>query len=98
MNWSSGKWRWMFQFGLCVMSLGWSSVSGSFSYEIHHRFSEQVKTVLGGHGLPEMGSLDYYKALVHHDRGRRLTSNNDQKTISFAHGNSTEKISLYEKF
>ncbi|CAB62658.1 putative protein [Arabidopsis thaliana] len=90
----------MFQFGfLCAMSLGLaSSVSGSLSFEIHHRFSEQVKTVLGGHGLPEMGSLDYYKALVHRDRGRQLTSNNNnQTTISFAQGNSTEEISLYDK-
>ncbi|CAL9246788.1 unnamed protein product [Arabidopsis halleri] len=96
MNWSSGNLRWMFQFGfLCVMSLGLASfVSGSLSFEIHHRFSEQVKTVLGGHGLPEMGSLDYYKALVHRDRGRRLTSNNNQTTISFAQGNSTEEISF----
>ncbi|KAL1199751.1 Aspartyl protease family protein 1 [Cardamine amara subsp. amara] len=95
MDWSNGKLRWMFQFGFCVMSLGWtSSVSGSFSFEIHHRFSEQVKTVLGGHGLPEMGTLDYYKALVHRDRGRKLTSNNNQTTISFAQGNTTEEISF----
>lgn len=96
---SNGNLRWMFQFGfLCIMSLGLaSSVSGSLSFEIHHRFSEQVKTVLGGHGLPEMGSLDYYKALVHRDRGRRLTSNNNQTTISFAQGNSTEEISLYDQ-
>ncbi|XP_010515541.1 PREDICTED: aspartyl protease family protein 1-like isoform X1 [Camelina sativa] len=96
MVWISGKLRWMFQFGFfCVMSSGWaSSVSGSFSFEIHHRFSEQVKTVLGGHGLPVMGSLDYYKALVHRDRGRRLTSNNNQTTISFAQGNSTQEINF----
>ncbi|ANM65004.1 Eukaryotic aspartyl protease family protein [Arabidopsis thaliana] len=97
MIWSNWKLRWMFQFGfLCAMSLGLaSSVSGSLSFEIHHRFSEQVKTVLGGHGLPEMGSLDYYKALVHRDRGRQLTSNNNnQTTISFAQGNSTEEISF----
>lgn len=94
---SSSKMRWIFQFGFCVLSLGWaSSVSGSFSYEIHHRFSKQVRTVLGGHGLPEMGTLEYYTALVHRDRGRRLTSNNNQTTVSFAQGNSTQEISLYE--
>uniref|UniRef100_A0A1J3K8E3 Aspartic proteinase-like protein 1 n=1 Tax=Noccaea caerulescens TaxID=107243 RepID=A0A1J3K8E3_NOCCA len=92
---SSAKMTWIFQFGFCVLSLGWaSSVSGSFSYEIHHRFSKQVKTVLGGHGLPEMGTLEYYTALVHHDRGRRLTSNNNQTTVSFAQGNSTQEISF----
>ncbi|CAN8278743.1 unnamed protein product [Cochlearia groenlandica] len=86
---------WMLRFGLCVMSLGLvSSVSGSFSFEIHHRFSEQVKTVLGGHGLPEMGTIGYYNALVHRDRGRLLTSNNNQTTLSFAQGNSTQEISF----
>ncbi|KFK34381.1 hypothetical protein AALP_AA5G137800 [Arabis alpina] len=94
MVWSIGTLRWMIQFGLCVMSLGCVSVSGSFSFEIHHRFSEQVKTVLGGHGLPEMGTLDYYEALVHRDRGRRLTSNNNQTMVSFAQGNSTKEISF----
>ncbi|EOA25423.1 hypothetical protein CARUB_v10018764mg [Capsella rubella] len=89
----------MLQFGFffAVMSLGWaSSVSGSslISFDIHHRFSEQVKTVLGGHGLPEMGSLEFYKALVHRDRGRRLTSNNNQTTISFAQGNSTQEMNF----
>ncbi|CAH2064398.1 unnamed protein product [Thlaspi arvense] len=95
MVWSSEKLRWMLQFGFCVMSLGrCASVSGSFSFEIHHRFSEQVKTVLGGHGLPEMGTLEYYNALVHRDRGRRLTSNNNQTTVSFAQGDSTQEISF----
>ncbi|VVB05337.1 unnamed protein product [Arabis nemorensis] len=94
MIWSIGKLKWMIQFGLCFMSFGFVSVSGSFSFEIHHRFSEQVKTVLGGHGLPEMGTLDYYEALVHRDRGRRLTSNNNQTTVYFAQGNSTKEISF----
>ncbi|KAL0714108.1 hypothetical protein Bca4012_021086 [Brassica carinata] len=94
MVWSIGKLRWMFQFGLCVMSLGCASVSGSFTFQIHHRFSDQVKTVLGGHGLPEMGTLEYYETLVHRDRGRRLTSNNNQTTVSFAQGNSTKEISF----
>ena len=90
------KLRWMLQFGFCVMSLGCASVSGSFSFQIHHRFSDQVKTVLGGHGLPEMGTLEYYETLVHRDRGRRLTSNNNQTTVSFAQGNSTQEIILYD--
>ncbi|ESQ45379.1 hypothetical protein EUTSA_v10010308mg [Eutrema salsugineum] len=94
MVWTSEKLRWVLQFGFCVMSLGCASVSGSFSFEIHHRFSEQVKTVLGGHGLPEMGTLEYYNTLVHRDRGRRLTSNNNQTTVSFAQGNSTQEISF----
>ncbi|XP_056843156.1 aspartyl protease family protein 1 isoform X3 [Raphanus sativus] len=94
MVWSSWKLRWILQFGFCVMSLGYASVSGSFSFEIHHRFSDQVKTVLGGHGLPEMGTLEYYETLVHRDRGRRLTSNNNQTTVSFSQGNSTQEISF----
>ncbi|KAG2241795.1 hypothetical protein Bca52824_096362 [Brassica carinata] len=94
MVWNSWKLTWILQFGFCVMSLGCASVSGSFSFEIHHRFSDQVKTVIGGNGLPEMGTLEYYETLVHRDRGRRLTSNNNQTTVSFAQGNSTQEISF----
>ncbi|XP_010557570.1 PREDICTED: aspartyl protease family protein 1 [Tarenaya hassleriana] len=85
----------------CIISWGsWGKSEGprKLTMEIHHRFSERVKKVIGGsEGLPEKDSFEYYKALVDGDRalrGRRLASSaaNNHTTLTFADGNSTRQI------
>ncbi|XP_010266873.1 PREDICTED: aspartyl protease family protein 1-like [Nelumbo nucifera] len=66
--------------------------SGTFGFDIHHRFSDPVKGVLPVDDLPEKGSLDYYSALVHRDRfirGRGLASNDNNQSLTFINGNTT---------
>ncbi|KAM3709863.1 hypothetical protein ACJW31_02G206500 [Castanea mollissima] len=67
---------------------------GSFGFDIHHRFSDPVKQILGCEGLPEKGSVEYYVAMTHRDsiiRGRHLASSNNQSPapLTFANGNGT---------
>ncbi|KAI3865956.1 hypothetical protein MKX03_036815 [Papaver bracteatum] len=40
----------------------------TFGFEMHHRFSDQVKAVIGGDDLPEIGSREYHAAMVHRDK------------------------------
>ncbi|KAL4645565.1 hypothetical protein ACB092_02G243000 [Castanea dentata] len=67
---------------------------GSFGFDIHHRFSDPVKQILGFEGLPEKGSVEYYVAMTHRDsiiRGRHLAASNNQSPapLTFANGNDT---------
>ncbi|XP_023877209.1 aspartyl protease family protein 1 [Quercus suber] len=67
---------------------------GSFGFDIHHRFSDPVKQILGLEGLPEKGSVEYYVAMTHRDsiiRGRHLAASNNQSPapLTFANGNDT---------
>ncbi|KAM3709862.1 hypothetical protein ACJW31_02G206400 [Castanea mollissima] len=67
---------------------------GSFGFDIHHRFSDPVKQILGFEGLPEKGSVEYYVAMTHRDsiiRGRHLAASNNQSPVplTFANGNGT---------
>ncbi|KAM4118487.1 hypothetical protein ACB094_02G207000 [Castanea mollissima] len=67
---------------------------GSFGFDIHHRFSDPVKKILGFEGLPEKGSVEYYVAMTHRDsiiRGRHLAASNNQSPVplTFANGNGT---------
>ncbi|KAK4583867.1 hypothetical protein RGQ29_021832 [Quercus rubra] len=80
-----------------LLLLGSSSQScnglGTFGFDIHHRFSDTVKAILGADGLPEKGSVEYYAAMARRDRiiqGRHLAaSNNQQSPLTFANGNNT---------
>ncbi|KAL4645555.1 hypothetical protein ACB092_02G242700 [Castanea dentata] len=81
---------------LVLLLLGLSSWScyglGSFGFNIHHRFSDPVKQILGFDGLPEKGSVEYYAAIAHRDhiiQGRHLAASNNQSPLTFANGNET---------
>ncbi|KAK4583874.1 hypothetical protein RGQ29_021839 [Quercus rubra] len=84
---------------LVLLLLGLSSWScyglGSFGFNIHHRFSDPVKQILGFDGLPEKRSVEYYVAMAHRDhiiRGRHLAASNNQSPpapLTFANGNET---------
>ncbi|KAI3871404.1 hypothetical protein MKW98_024573 [Papaver atlanticum] len=63
----------------------------TFGFEMHHRYSDQVKSIMGGDNLPEKGSLQYYTAMVHRDkvfRGRVLAESNqdNSKLLTFSEG------------
>ena len=92
---------------LLLLLLGLSSQScyglETFGLDIHHRFSDTVKAILGADGLPEKGSVEYYAAMARRDRiiqGRHLAaSNNQQSPLTFANGNNTltdPSLSLYD--
>ncbi|KAI3882443.1 hypothetical protein MKW92_040426 [Papaver armeniacum] len=52
----------------------------TFGFEMHHRFSDQVKSIIGGDDFPEMGSREYHAAMAHRDKffqGRALAENDD---------------------
>nr|XP_023927742.1 aspartyl protease family protein 1-like [Quercus suber] len=79
-----------------LLLLGLSSQScnglGTFGFDIHHRFSDTVKAILGADGLPEKGSVEYYAAMARRDRiiqGRHLAASNNQSPLTFANGNNT---------
>jgi len=83
-----------YSFILFVLLLAFGSGSCyGFGFDIHHRYSDQVKGILGVEGLPEKGSVDYYMAMAHRDRiirGRHLAASNDQSSpLTFANGNDT---------
>lgn len=87
--------------GLVVVSLASQCChgSGQFGFDIHHRFSDPVKGILGIDELrlPHKGTPQYYAALVHRDRvfrGRRLAG--DQLApLTFAAGNDTHQIAAF---
>lgn len=64
-----------------------------FGFDIHHRFSDHVKGVLGLDDLPDKESLDYYVAMAHRDRlirARHLAASYGQSSpLTFANGNET---------
>ncbi|RZC75849.1 hypothetical protein C5167_000129 [Papaver somniferum] len=56
----------------------------TFDFEIHHRFSDQVKAIMGADNLPEIGSPEYYAAMAHRDKvfhGRALAENDDDSKL-----------------
>nr|POF23317.1 aspartyl protease family protein 1 [Quercus suber] len=70
----------------------------TFGLDIHHRFSDTIKEILGTDGLPEKGSIKYYVAMARHDhiiRGHHLAANNNQSQPTFANGNETMFLPLY---
>lgn len=74
--------------------------SSSFGFDIHHRFSDPVKGILGIENIPDKGSREYYVAMAHRDRvfrGRRLADGGDvdQKLLTFSPDNTTYQISLF---
>ncbi|XP_035538936.1 aspartyl protease family protein 1-like isoform X2 [Juglans regia] len=88
---------------LCLLSIFFFGLSSricygfGFGFDIHHRFSDPVKGVLGLDDLPEKGSLDYYVAMAHRDRlirARHLAASYGQSSpLTFANGNDTLFIS-----
>lgn len=69
---------------------------GTFGFDIHHRYSDQVKGVLDidDHVLPQMGSLDYYSAMAHRDRifHRRKLAGTVESSLAFSDGNETYQL------
>ncbi|KAG2694123.1 hypothetical protein I3760_08G126800 [Carya illinoinensis] len=67
-----------------------------FGFDIHHRFSDSVKGILGFDGLPERGSVEYYAAMSHRDRlirGRHLAASDGQTSpLTFVNGNETALV------
>ncbi|XP_068329461.1 aspartyl protease family protein 1-like [Pyrus communis] len=72
---------------------------GSYGFDIHHRFSDPVKAILGSDELPEKGSSGYYAAMAHRDRlvrGRHLSTADKQTTpLAFEYGNITHRIGAF---
>ncbi|KAI3960621.1 hypothetical protein MKX01_003795 [Papaver californicum] len=72
----------------------------TFGYEIHHRFSDPVKGMMGVDDLPKVGTLEYYEAMAHRDkvfRGRGLAEKGDDDDVNkqlatFAGGNETFRL------
>ncbi|KAI3865957.1 hypothetical protein MKX03_036816 [Papaver bracteatum] len=80
-----------------IQELNHCNAFQTFGFEMHHRYSDQVKSILGGDSLPEKGNLEYYAAMVHRDkvfRGRGLaeTDDGDSKLLTFSDGNQTFHI------
>ncbi|XP_054824275.1 aspartyl protease family protein 1 isoform X2 [Prosopis cineraria] len=69
----------------------------TFEFDVHHRFSDPVKGILGVQDLPEKGSREYYVAMSHRDRifrGRGLVGG-DRTVLTFADGNETYRLSSF---
>ncbi|KAK1432612.1 hypothetical protein QVD17_09510 [Tagetes erecta] len=67
---------------------------GTFGFDIHHRYSDQVKGILDidDHHLPQIGSLHYYSAMSQRDRifhRRRLAV---ESSLAFSDGNDTYQL------
>ncbi|KAL3631661.1 hypothetical protein CASFOL_024645 [Castilleja foliolosa] len=81
-----------------LLSTG-SEAFGTFGFDIHHRYSDTVKDLLGGDGLPEKGSFDYYTAMAHRDhifKARRLATSTPNATtplLTFFGSNQTFRLS-----
>ncbi|KAI8541102.1 hypothetical protein RHMOL_Rhmol08G0036700 [Rhododendron molle] len=68
---------------------------GNFGFDIHHRYSDQVKRILDADGLPEMGSVEFYAAMAHRDRlvrQRKLAATAPSAPLTFLGGNDTYRI------
>ncbi|KAF7809620.1 aspartyl protease family protein 1-like [Senna tora] len=66
----------------------------TFQFDMHHRFSDPVKGMLGIDDLPAKGSREYYVAMSHRDRvirGRGLAGE-DRTAVTFAGGNETYRL------
>ncbi|KAI3882445.1 hypothetical protein MKW92_040428 [Papaver armeniacum] len=71
----------------------------TFDFEIQHRFSDQVKAIMGADNLPEIGSREYYAAMAHRDKvfhGRALADNDhdDSKLLTFSNEETSQINSL----
>ncbi|KAI3962549.1 hypothetical protein MKW92_030441 [Papaver armeniacum] len=70
----------------------------TFGFEMHHRYSDQVKSILGGDNLPEIGSREYYAAMAHRDivfHGRALAeSDDDDSKLLTLFNEVTDRASL----
>ncbi|MCL7043767.1 hypothetical protein MKW94_003073, partial [Papaver nudicaule] len=72
----------------------------TFSYEMHHRFSDPVRGIMGGvDELPQVGSIEYYEAMAHRDkvfRGRGLAEKKggdvEKQLVTFGGGNETFRL------
>lgn len=79
---------------LLITLLGIQSIeaSGSFGFDIHHRYSDAVQGYFHFDGLPEKDTPEYYSALANRDRiirGRHLA---EVTPASFVDGNMTVQI------
>lgn len=80
-----------------VLGLSCQSCYGfrTFGFDIHHKFSDPVKGILGFDEVPEKGSVDYYRVLVHGDhllKGRHLASDDQTTPLTFYYGNETQQL------
>ncbi|WVZ11624.1 hypothetical protein V8G54_016154 [Vigna mungo] len=69
----------------------------SFGFDIHHRFSDPVKEVLGAGDLPVKGTRQYYVVMAHRDRmfrGRRLAGGH-HTPLTFVPSNETYQIGTF---
>ncbi|XP_027179333.1 aspartyl protease family protein 1 isoform X1 [Coffea eugenioides] len=69
------------------------SASGTFGFDIHHRYSNPVRSIFDFDGLPEKHSFDYYAAMAHRDRynrGRYLAGTTTP--VTFVAGNDTLRL------
>ncbi|TKY70297.1 Aspartic proteinase protein 1 [Spatholobus suberectus] len=69
----------------------------SFGFDIHHRFSDPVKGILGVDELPDKGTREYYVAMAHSDRifrGRHLAGDY-QTPLTFDPSNETYQIGSF---
>ncbi|KAM1138471.1 hypothetical protein COP1_036400 [Malus domestica] len=88
---------------LSFLVLGWAYWTcfglGTYGFDIHHRFSDPVKAILGFDELAEKGSAEYYTAMAHQDRlirGCHLSTADNQTTpLTFEYGNITYRISAF---
>ncbi|KAF7135949.1 hypothetical protein RHSIM_Rhsim08G0030700 [Rhododendron simsii] len=72
-----------------------SDALGNFGFDIHHRYSDQVRRILDDDGLPEMGSVEFYAAMAHRDslvRQRKLAATVPSDPLTFLSGNDTYRI------
>jgi hypothetical protein len=87
---------------LCLISQSQRCYSlTSFGFDIHHRFSDPVKGILGIDKVPDKGTREYYVAMAHRDRlfrGRRLAAGDGgdvDQLLTFSPDNSTYQIGLF---
>lgn len=69
---------------------------GTFGFDMHHRYSDPIKGILGVDELPEKHSLQYYRTMAHHDlviHGRRLAGGEVETQLTFFGGNETYRMS-----
>ncbi|KAI3971469.1 hypothetical protein MKW92_033640 [Papaver armeniacum] len=79
---------------LLVFSISFQKVKNcnalqTFGFEVHHRFSDKVKSIMGSDNLPEIGSREYHAAMAHRDKlihGRALAENDgdDPKVLTLS--------------
>ncbi|KAI3926374.1 hypothetical protein MKX01_032562 [Papaver californicum] len=84
-------------FSMYIQNVKYCNAFQTFGFEMHHRFSDQVKAIMGGDNLPEKGSLEYYAAMAHRDRvfrGRALAENDDDdsKLLTFSNGETSASL------